>query len=154
MAETVNHPAHYGGDTTYEVIKVLEAWRVLDFCCGNAVKYIARAGRKDPAAEIEDLRKAEWYIHRRIEQLSGERPSSPAPEPGPAEITEVEDLDTEPVERDIELEYLRSEVQHLRDVVRDNYWIYQGDGEDHLESLTCPVVITAAQLMRILDERR
>jgi hypothetical protein len=68
--ETVNHPAHYGGDTTYEVIKVLEAWGVLDFCCGNAIKYIARAGKKSKETELEDLKKAEWYISRRIEQLS------------------------------------------------------------------------------------
>lgn len=65
----VNHPAHYGGDTTYEVIKVIEAWG-LDFPTGNAVKYIARAGKKDPAAEIEDLKKAVWYLQRKINLLS------------------------------------------------------------------------------------
>ena len=43
--EKVNHPQHYGGDTTYETIKVIEAW-ALDFCLGNAVKYISRAGKK------------------------------------------------------------------------------------------------------------
>ena len=67
--ELVNHPKHYGGDTTYEVIKVLEAWEVLDFCLANTVKYIARAGRKEKTAEIEDLKKAAWYLNRRIEQL-------------------------------------------------------------------------------------
>lgn len=70
MAETVNHPEHYGGDTTYEAIKVIEAWR-LDFCLGNTVKYISRAGKKDPAKELEDLKKAEWYLQRRIKQLEG-----------------------------------------------------------------------------------
>jgi hypothetical protein len=39
MTEAVNHPAHYGGDTTYEAIKVIEAWN-LGFHDGNAVKYI------------------------------------------------------------------------------------------------------------------
>ena len=34
MKETVNHPQHYGGDTVYEAIKVIEAWG-LDFCLGN-----------------------------------------------------------------------------------------------------------------------
>lgn len=53
--EAVNHPAHYGGDTTYEVIRVIEAWQ-LGFCLGNTVKYIARAGKKGDA--LEDLRKA------------------------------------------------------------------------------------------------
>jgi hypothetical protein len=69
VAEAVNHPPHYGGgDNPYEAIKVIEAWG-LDFCTGNTVKYIARAGKKDPAKELEDLRKAQWYLGRRIEQL-------------------------------------------------------------------------------------
>jgi hypothetical protein len=64
--ERVNHPQHYGGDTTYEAIKVIEAWR-LGFCLGNAVKYICRAENK--GSELEDLKKARWYIDRRIQQL-------------------------------------------------------------------------------------
>jgi len=68
MAESVNHPQHYGGDTTYETIKVIEAWE-LDFCLGNTVKYISRAGKKDPKKELEDLKTAEWYLQRRIHQL-------------------------------------------------------------------------------------
>ena len=69
MKESVNHPTHYGGeDNTYEAIKVIEAWS-LDFCLGNVVKYISRAGKKDPAKELEDLKKASWYLNRRIEQI-------------------------------------------------------------------------------------
>lgn len=69
MADAVNHPAHYGGEENpYEAIKVIEAWR-LGFSLGNAVKYISRAGKKDPAREIEDLEKAVWYINRRIRNL-------------------------------------------------------------------------------------
>lgn len=67
--EQVNHPKHYGGeDNPYEAIKVIEAWE-LDFCLGNAVKYLARAGKKDKAKHTEDLKKAVWYINRRIQQL-------------------------------------------------------------------------------------
>ena len=63
----VNHPAHYGGEeNTYEAIKVIEAWQ-LDFCLGNVVKYISRAGKKE--SEIQDLEKAAWYLNRKIEQL-------------------------------------------------------------------------------------
>ena len=51
-----------------EVIDAIEAWG-LNFHRGNAVKYIARAGKKDPTKEIEDLKKAEWYIHREIQRL-------------------------------------------------------------------------------------
>lgn len=64
--EAVNHPSHYGGESNpYEVIKVIEAWN-LDFCLGNAIKYIGRAGRKDKDKYIEDLEKAKWYIERAI----------------------------------------------------------------------------------------
>lgn len=63
MTETVNHPNHYGGDTIYETIKVLEAWltpeQFIGFCRGNAIKYQSRAGKKGDCAE--DLRKAEFY---------------------------------------------------------------------------------------------
>jgi hypothetical protein len=69
VAETVDHPAHYGGaDNPYEAIKVIEAWD-LGFCLGNTVKYISRAGKKHPN-RLEDLRKARWYLDREIAQLS------------------------------------------------------------------------------------
>lgn len=66
--ESINHPEHYGGDNTYEAIKVIEAWN-LDFHLGNVVKYISRAGKKDKAKEIEDLKKALWYLDRKIKTL-------------------------------------------------------------------------------------
>lgn len=68
MSEPINHPQHYGGDTTYEAIKVIEAWQ-LGFCLGNTVKYISRAGHKDPAKLLEDLKKAAWYLQREIQRL-------------------------------------------------------------------------------------
>lgn len=64
----VEHPAHYGGDTTYEVIKVIEAWG-LGFVLGNVVKYVARAGKKPGNSELQDLKKARDYINKRIEKL-------------------------------------------------------------------------------------
>ncbi len=62
--ESVNHPAHYGGaDDPFEAIKVIEAWG-LGFNLGNAVKYLARAGKKWD--RVDDLRKALFYIRREI----------------------------------------------------------------------------------------
>ena len=63
--EMVNHPKHYNLGK-FEVIDVIEDWK-LDFHLGNTVKYIARAGHKDAA--LQDLKKARWYLDRRIEQL-------------------------------------------------------------------------------------
>lgn len=68
--DVVNRPAHYT-DGKIEVIEFIED-KKLGFCLGNAVKYIARAGKKDPSKEIEDLKKAEWYIKRRIKELENE----------------------------------------------------------------------------------
>jgi hypothetical protein len=66
--EAVNNPKHYGGDTTYEAIKVIEAWE-LNFHLGNVVKYISRAGKKDLTNTKEDLLKAKWYLDRYIGTL-------------------------------------------------------------------------------------
>lgn len=67
--EQVNHPSHYGGQNNpYEAIKVIHAWD-LGFDLGNTVKYISRAGKKDPNKEIEDLEKAEFYLKARINVL-------------------------------------------------------------------------------------
>lgn len=44
----------------------------MNFNRGNAVKYIARAGLKDPDKEVEDLKKAAWYINREISRIKGE----------------------------------------------------------------------------------
>lgn len=67
----VNNPAHYGGkDNNYEAIKVIDAWE-LGFSLGNAVKYISRAGKKNPDKEVEDLKKAIWYIEHHIKIQEG-----------------------------------------------------------------------------------
>ena len=65
MSDGIDHPEHYGGDTVYEAIRVIEAWG-LGFCLGNALKYIARAGKKTGVSDINDLRKAIWYLQREI----------------------------------------------------------------------------------------
>ena len=63
--ENVDHPNHYLKDSGHEVIDVIEAWN-LNFNLGNAIKYIARAGKKDPKKYKEDLDKAIWYINKQI----------------------------------------------------------------------------------------
>jgi hypothetical protein len=64
--DPVSHPAHY---TQYPV-EVIELTEHMNFCRGNAVKYIARAGAKNPDTEVEDLQKAVWYLEREIARLA------------------------------------------------------------------------------------
>ncbi len=89
IEKTVDHPAHYGGaDNPYEAIKVIDAWK-LEFCLGNAVKYICRAGKKTfvaiagtdtsrqeaiaRSAMLEDLKKARWYLDHEISKLENRK---------------------------------------------------------------------------------
>lgn len=63
--DPVNHPNHYTSHPSgVEVIQITEH---MNFCLGNAIKYILRAEHK--GKQIEDLKKAAWYINREIERL-------------------------------------------------------------------------------------
>lgn len=66
--DSVSHPPHYadGWSNGAEVIDLTEH---LSFCAGNVVKYVCRAGRKDPDKHVEDLEKARWYLDREIERV-------------------------------------------------------------------------------------
>ncbi|MDO4919919.1 DUF3310 domain-containing protein [Kocuria sp.] len=72
------NPAHYQGFSNgAQVIDITEN---LPFNAGNAVKYLARAGRKHAETHAEDLRKALWYVRRELARITGE----PEPESSPA----------------------------------------------------------------------
>jgi hypothetical protein len=64
MNDAVEHPAHYTSGKI-EVIDYIEDQK-LPYHLGNAIKYISRAGKKDPEKTVEDLQKAVWYINRYI----------------------------------------------------------------------------------------
>ena len=67
----IDHPAYYNTGTL-EVIDAIEGLG-LNYHLGNALKYIARAGKKDPNKTEVDLLKAVWYINRYIELLRKEK---------------------------------------------------------------------------------
>lgn len=75
----VTHPSHYNSGKI-EVIEAIEDWK-LGFHRGNAVKYVARAGKKDATKEIQDLEKAVWYLKREIENLTALRDGRAAVRP-------------------------------------------------------------------------
>lgn len=62
----VDHPSHYNAHPSgVECIEVVEHF---PFNVGNAIKYLWRAGLKDGASELTDLRKAAWYVAREVER--------------------------------------------------------------------------------------
>jgi Protein of unknwon function (DUF3310) len=72
--EAVNHPLHYGGDVPHETWKCLRAWGLeSDALLWTVAKYISRAGKKDRRKFLEDLKKAKWYLEKRIEREEGQQ---------------------------------------------------------------------------------
>lgn len=69
MADNVKNPSYYNRGKI-EVWEFIED-QGLDYHTGNAVKYIARAGFKDPSKEVEDLQKAIAFLERKIKVLNG-----------------------------------------------------------------------------------
>lgn len=72
--DNINHPNHYTSHPSgIECIDIAEHH---NFCIGNAIKYLWRAGLKSgdgiskKEKQIEDLKKAIWYIKREIKHLS------------------------------------------------------------------------------------
>jgi hypothetical protein len=70
LVDMVNHPPHYTFGK-YEVIDVIEDWG-LNYHRGNAIKYLARAGKKNENV-VEDLKKAIFYINREVDQILREQ---------------------------------------------------------------------------------
>lgn len=61
--DPVNNPKHYTQHPSgVECIQITEH---MNFCLGNAIKYIWRAYLKHG---IEDLKKARWYVDREIQR--------------------------------------------------------------------------------------
>lgn len=80
IGNAINHPAHYNSGKI-EVIDFLEDQN-LPFHLANAVKYICRAGKKNPYKISEDLQKAIWYINRYIDFVEDKPEPKSADEPG------------------------------------------------------------------------
>ena len=67
MNDPVNHPSHYTQGKIECIDFIMD--KKLNFCRGNAVKYIIRAGLKDPTKEVEDLKKAIFYLNAEIREI-------------------------------------------------------------------------------------
>jgi hypothetical protein len=69
MNDNVNHPKHYNSHPSG--VECIEITEYFNFNIGNAVKYCWRAGLK--GEQVEDLRKARWYIDREISRILNEK---------------------------------------------------------------------------------
>jgi len=63
--DPVNHPTHYTNHPSG--VECIQVTQHMNFCIGNAMKYLWRAGNKGDY--IEDLRKAKWYIEQDIPRV-------------------------------------------------------------------------------------
>jgi len=74
--DPVNHPSHYTSHPSG--IECIDIAKWYDFCIGNCIKYIWRAGLKksatlsDKEKELEDLKKARWYLDKEIQEKEKE----------------------------------------------------------------------------------
>ena len=66
--EMVDHPSHY--NQGIETIEYIESWS-MNFNTGNVIKYVTRAGYKNN--QLEDMKKAMWYLQREIKNLEREK---------------------------------------------------------------------------------
>ncbi len=72
MSDLVNHPSHYEEQSIK--LEPIDFCERLPFCEGNAIKYCFRAGHKEGASELLDLKKAQWYLNRRRSDAALEMP--------------------------------------------------------------------------------
>ena len=74
MSDKKTNPSHY----RLGKIEVIEVTEQFDFCTGNALKYLMRAGNKEGESALDDLKKARWYVERLISKESATDINDPA----------------------------------------------------------------------------
>ncbi len=82
MSDMVNHPQHYnqGGIECIDAIKAATVGKtgIQAFCTGNAIKYLWRYEKKNG---LEDVKKAQFYINRLIQELEQKKENYSLPDP-------------------------------------------------------------------------
>lgn len=119
MTDIINHPAHYTGVTAE--IECIDIARHLNFQLGNAFKYVWRAGKKGgKGKEIEDLKKALWYLEDSIKNGYNNLDQCDDLAPGLASIvTRGDDSPRGDILRDIAARRIVAAANILREMIRD-----------------------------------
>ena len=68
VPDPVNHPKHYVSHPSG--VEAIQITQYENFCIGSVFKYLLR--RKYKGKELQDLKKARWYLNKEIERLEGE----------------------------------------------------------------------------------
>lgn len=119
MTDIINHPAHYTGVTAE--IECIDIARHLNFQLGNAFKYVWRAGKKGgKGKEIEDLKKALWYLEDSIQNGYNDLDQCDGLASGLASIvTRGDDSVRGDILRDIAARRIVAAANNLREMIRD-----------------------------------
>lgn len=127
--DNVNHPSHYESETSIECIDAMELFMgkegVIQFCMGNAFKYIWRYKNKGKPGE--DLKKAEWYIIRADELNDHLQKTSRFPVDYSTEINRLHDIWSIYYNREA------GRIALENDYLYENGQIYKEDGEEVVE---------------------
>ena len=116
MTDIINHPAHYTGVTAE--IECIDIARHLNFQLGNAFKYVWRAGKKDSDKEIEDLKKALWYLEDSIQHGYNNLTQCDITIALTAIVTNHDESHRADVLRDIASQRIISAANNLRELIR------------------------------------
>ena len=119
MTDIINHPAHSTGVTAE--IECIDIARHLNFQLGNAFKYVWRAGKKGGRGkEIEDLKKALWYLEDSIQNGYNDLDQCDNLASGLASIvTRGDDSMRGDILRDITTYRIATAANNLREMIRD-----------------------------------
>ena len=127
--EKINHPKHYDKHPArIECIDVIEPFC---FNLGSVIKYVWRAGLKPGEDDLDDLRKAEWYIKREIQRREYERLVSPKPKPQIAANAVIDAITGQPEpEPAFDAEKVKRLIVSIRSIV--NYRIFEDGWNDNM----------------------
>ena len=153
--DNINHPKHYT-DGKIEVIDFIED-KKLGFHLGNVVKYVSRSGKKDESKTVEDLKKARWYLDRKIEKLEK------AEEP----IISKKDLHNK-IEKNLELTNFVIQAAKLLDKVSDTlytvslgvFYLIDSDGlhhyagVEHISAEFCGIILNNRGYEAVMSNQR
>lgn len=155
----VEHPKHYA-DGPYrtksgEQIECIDITKHMNFCRGNAVKYLWRAGAKDQAKELEDIKKARQYLDFEIERMEVMRAVPPIERSWPGEDGPIEGT-VEPVYKPpvggVTGSALSAEIAGSTEAFNINEYLRTAPGADGVKVKTTEEIAREKVLAKLLEE--